>query len=353
MHGLRENKTDVTGQELVFWESGDSWLELSLLQGSSAGTNEEARYSGVRGETGSAGCGEESRVASLLCERKGGYRIDWLDREGRRHSLRLGMGNRKLAEQVLAHVETLIAARELNVPLDRATQIWLVGIGPELRARRAGLVEPEQRITLAEIAKSGLASGNSAQAVAARQTGARGCLSGWADSCQSVAAPARTWRRPIATASLRAGGRDRTSHRTRARPVAEIAYHPGVVRGLARPIGSICPDLARRGLRTRPAGRARPENSCRRQTVRVVPMFPLWRPHLEAAFAAAKVGSVHVFPETFRSRAVGKQRFLGCNLRANLLPIVRRVGVEPSPGRGITCEPRANPTWSRAFRWRW
>lgn len=92
-------------------------------------------------------------MASLVRERKGGYRIDWLDQEGKRHSLRLGIGNRKLAEQVLAHVETLIAAREMNVSLDRATQVWLASIGRELRARleRAGLVDSLPRIpTLAE-----------------------------------------------------------------------------------------------------------------------------------------------------------------------------------------------------------
>jgi hypothetical protein len=71
-------------------------------------------------------------VASLVRERKGGYRIDWLDQEGKRHSLRLGIGNRRLAEQVLAHVETLIAAREMNVSPDWATQVWLASIGPEL-----------------------------------------------------------------------------------------------------------------------------------------------------------------------------------------------------------------------------
>jgi integrase len=67
--------------------------------------------------------------------------------------LRLGIGNRKLAKQVLTHVETLIAAREMNVSLDRATQVWLASIGPELRARleRAGLVDSLPRIpTLAE-----------------------------------------------------------------------------------------------------------------------------------------------------------------------------------------------------------
>ena len=62
---------------------------------------------------------------------------------------------------------------------------------------------------------------------------------------------------------------------------------------------------------------------------RGIPLFPLLLPHLEAAFEQAPEGSVYIFPENWRKRAMGKDGWAGANLRTTFAKIVRRAGVEP------------------------
>jgi len=64
---------------------------------------------------------------------------------------------------------------------------------------------------------------------------------------------------------------------------------------------------------------------------RVIPLFPLLKPHLEAAFAAAKAGDVFIFPEKYRDRAKGKRGWNGANLRTTMTKIVRKAKVDPWP----------------------
>jgi integrase len=64
---------------------------------------------------------------------------------------------------------------------------------------------------------------------------------------------------------------------------------------------------------------------------RVIPLFPLLRPHLEAAFENAAEGSIHIFPENMCRRASGPMGWGGANLRTTFAKIVRRAGVEPWP----------------------
>src|SRR5262249_23961966 len=63
----------------------------------------------------------------------------------------------------------------------------------------------------------------------------------------------------------------------------------------------------------------------------VIPLFPLLRPPLEAAFEQEAEGSVHVFPENMRQRPSGPMGWGGANLRTTFGKIVRRAGVEPWP----------------------
>jgi integrase len=64
---------------------------------------------------------------------------------------------------------------------------------------------------------------------------------------------------------------------------------------------------------------------------RVIPLFPLLRPHLEAAFAPAPEGSTYIFPDEWRERATGDDGWAGANMRTTFAKIVRRAGVEPWP----------------------
>src|SRR5262245_51770087 len=74
-----------------------------------------------------------------------------------------------------------------------------------------------------------------------------------------------------------------------------------------------------------------PKTEAGGKTHRVIPLFPLLRPHLEAAFAHADEGSVYVFPEEYRRRAQGDRGWGGANLRTTLGKVIRRAGVEPWP----------------------
>ncbi len=67
------------------------------------------------------------------------------------------------------------------------------------------------------------------------------------------------------------------------------------------------------------------------KTHRVIPLFPLLRPHLEAAFEQAAEGSTYVFPEEYRRRVQGPYGWANANLRTTLAKVIRRAEVEPWP----------------------
>jgi integrase len=64
---------------------------------------------------------------------------------------------------------------------------------------------------------------------------------------------------------------------------------------------------------------------------RVIPLFPLLRLHLEAAFEHAEEGATFVVPEEDRKRAQGPGGWANANLRTTLEKVIRRAGVDPWP----------------------
>ena len=67
------------------------------------------------------------------------------------------------------------------------------------------------------------------------------------------------------------------------------------------------------------------------RSYRVIPMFPLVRPYLEAAWDEAPEGAEYVIPEEYRRRAQGPGGWANANLRTTLEKIVRRAGLETWP----------------------
>jgi integrase len=61
---------------------------------------------------------------------------------------------------------------------------------------------------------------------------------------------------------------------------------------------------------------------------RVIPLFPLLRPHLEAAFENAEEGSEFIMPAEYRQRAEREGGWGGANLRTQFGKIVERAGVD-------------------------
>ena len=65
---------------------------------------------------------------------------------------------------------------------------------------------------------------------------------------------------------------------------------------------------------------------------RVMPLFPLLRPHLEQAFEAATDGAEYVIAhETYRKATQGPSGWKNCNLRTQMEKIIRRVGLVQWP----------------------
>jgi integrase len=106
---------------------------------------------------------EEHKMASLNRERRGGreigWRIRWVEADGRQVTLRLGDITRRNAERMLLLVERLLEARRLGVSLDSETARWVSELSPEMAQRlaKAGLTEAKRRITLGEFLKDYLA----------------------------------------------------------------------------------------------------------------------------------------------------------------------------------------------------
>jgi integrase len=67
------------------------------------------------------------------------------------------------------------------------------------------------------------------------------------------------------------------------------------------------------------------------KTHRVIPLFPLLRPHLDAAWDQTQEGDVFIFPEEYRRRSQGPGGWANANLRTTLTKVIRRAGVEPWP----------------------
>jgi integrase len=324
-------------------------------------------------------------MASVVNDPNGRKRILFVAPDENRKAIRLGKCDRKSAEAIARRVEALLAAKIGGQPIPRDTVVWLTGIGATLRGRLAavGLVEPEQRLTVTEFVESWLAtkkgaSYKPASLIAWGQTAAElKVLFGERPLVSLSHADGEAYRAGMQARGLRAAtvhrrlghGRQmfedavRLGHlsvnpwrhvRVRAGDMSERrAYVP--VADVERVIDH-CPNvwwrllvaLARfAGLRVPSEAfslrwidvdweRVRltipsPKTEYTGKTHRVIPLFPLLRPHLEAAFEHAAEGAVYIFPEEYRQRAAGPGGWANANLRTTLTKVIRRANVEPWP----------------------
>lgn len=324
-------------------------------------------------------------MASVVNDPNGRRRILFVAPDESRKAVRLGKIDRKSADAIARHVEALLAARIGGQPVPRDTAAWLANIGPKLREKlaAAGLVEPLQRLTVGEFLASWL---EGKKAMGHKPTSLRA----WG---QTVAALVEQFGpRPLVNLAHVDGEAFRAAMRRRelrattihkrlghARQMLEDAVRLGHVpanpwkhvkqRGgdpsERRAYVSVvdverviehCPNvlwkllvaLARFGGLRVPSeafsltwgdvdwGRGRlsvpsPKTEHLGKPHRVIPLFPLLRPHLEAAFEQAPEGSVYIFPDDWRARATGDDGWAGANMRTTFAKIVRRAGVEPWP----------------------
>jgi len=90
-------------------------------------------------------------MASLARDGKG-WRVLFTSPDGKRQTLRLGRTDRKGAESIRTHVESLLAAKAAGLPIPQATAVWVAGIGDVLRDKlaRAGLIDARPTATLGD-----------------------------------------------------------------------------------------------------------------------------------------------------------------------------------------------------------
>jgi integrase len=324
-------------------------------------------------------------MASIANDPGGRRRILFVDTDETRKTIRLGKCDRKSAESICRHVEALLGAKIGGQPVPRDTAAWLAIIGTPLRDKLSatGLVEPLQRLTVGEFLASWLAG---KKAAGHKPTSLRA----WGQTVVSLTE--QFGARPLASLAHADGeafrsamqGRDlraTTIHKRlgHARQMLEDAVRLGQVaanpwkhvrhRGgdpserrayvpirEAERVIKHCPSvlwkllvaLARFGGLRVPSeafslswgdvdwerGRLSvpsPKTEHLGKPHRVIPLFPLLRPYLEAAFEEAPEGSTYIFPDDWRERALGDDGWAGANMRTTFAKIVRRAGVEPWP----------------------
>lgn len=324
-------------------------------------------------------------MASVINDPGGRRRIQFVAPEGTRKTIRLGKMDRKSAEAVARHVEALLGAAISGQPVARTTAAWLAGLGDTLRGRLAavGLVEPVKRISAGEYLSNWLAG---KKAAGHKPTSLRA----WGQTVEGLTA--LFGERPLSSLDHVAGEAFRSAMQCRglrattihkrlghARQIMEdavrlslltanpwkhvrhragdpserrayvpvtdaervITHCPSVswklLVALARFAGLRVPSEAfsltwgdvdwERGRLSVPS----PKTQHLGKPHRVIPLFALLRPHLEAAFEQAPDGSVYVFPDDWRARADGADGWAGANVRTTFAKIVRRAGVEPWP----------------------
>jgi integrase len=95
-------------------------------------------------------------MASIANDPNGRRRILFVAPDGSRKAIRLGKCDRKSAESIARHVESLLSAKIGGQPVPRDTAVWLTGIGATLRDRLAviGLVDAPKRSALGEFLRA-------------------------------------------------------------------------------------------------------------------------------------------------------------------------------------------------------
>lgn len=324
-------------------------------------------------------------MASISNDPGGRRRILFVAPDESRKAIRLGKMDRKSAEAIARHVEALLAAKIGGQPVPRDTAVWLAGIGASLRDKLAavGLVDPQRRLTVGEFLTNWLADKKSAghkptslrawgQTVAAlvEQFGPRplGSLThsdgeAFRSTMQGRGLRATTLHKRLGHArqmledAVRLGHaaanpwkhvRQRGGDPSERRAYVSIADAERVVEHCPSLLWKLLVALARFGGLRVPSeaflltwgdvdwerGRLSvpsPKTEHLGKPHRVIPLFPMLRSHLEAAFEQAPEGSTYLFPDDWRKRATGDDGWAGANMRTTFGKIVRRAGVEPWP----------------------
>jgi len=322
-------------------------------------------------------------MASVVDDPNGRRRILFMAPDEKRKTIRLGKIDRRTAEGIARHVEVLLAAKIGGQPVARETAVWLTSIGAKLKEKLAavGLIEVERTLTFGEFLAEWIAGKKAsgfkpASLIAWEQTTDELTeLLGSRKIVDLTHADGEAYRSAMQSRNLRSTTiHKRLGHarqmledavrlgRITANPWRHVRQRMGDVaeRRAYVPVADVervlehCPNvwwkllvaLARFGGLRIPSEafsltwgdidweRERlsvpsPKTEHLGKSHRVIPLFPLLRPHLEVAFEHAEEGSEYIIPEEYRKRARGERGWGGANFRTQFEKIIRRAGVEP------------------------
>lgn len=315
-------------------------------------------------------------MATIGNDPNGRKRILFVASDGKRRTLRLGKSTQRQAEAVKVRVEQLAAAKITGHTPDADTLRWLSGIDAGLYAKlvAVGLAEARETIGLAEFIDGYIAKRTDVKPASLLVWGrARNKLVeffGEDESLSTITAEdAQDWRRWLGTKlgsentirKMAGVAKQFLQSAVRSRmilvnPFADLVSAVGgnrdklhfIDRETAAKVIDACPDAEWRLLfaLSRYAGLRCPSEHLTlrwedidwhrdRMTVtapktehhegkgiRIVPIFPALAPYLAEAFEQAEPGAEFV---------ITRYRRRNCNLRTQLLRIMKRAGVSPWP----------------------
>jgi integrase len=323
-------------------------------------------------------------MASLTTDAHGGRRVQFIDTNSKRRSLRLGQIPLKNAEAALVHIEALVAAKAAGASPDPKTALWAKEISGALHERlaRVGLLPPRQEASISvtkmferyfailAIKASTLRTYTTARKRIEDHFGADRPLTtitpedahafkramkmaGYAQATisKSIKVARQLFRRGVKQKLVESNpfteipaGSQTNATRLRFIPRETIERVMAVcpdnewrlLIALSRFGGLRCPsehlvlrwedvDWDRQRITIRSPKTEANEN----QETRVIPLFPELIPYLRQAQAEAPVGARYVMTERYR-RTDGYGR-TGLNLGTQFKRIIRQAGLEPWP----------------------
>jgi integrase len=322
-------------------------------------------------------------MASITKQANGRKTIQFVGRDKKRRSIRLGKVSQRIAEKAKNHIEELINC--INTGLARSPELtmWLDGLDDELHGRleKAEIVMPRSKSTLDDFLRDCILKRNDVKPATKEVWGqvVNDLTSFFGEECdvrslnpgtaedfkqsligRGLAATTVSKRLQFARQFFRmaikrelirenpfADCRHKATINLEERHYVTLAATQQLIEAadpdwqliiaLVRYAGLRCPSEVlslelcnidwERGRMTVTS----PKNECHGRPTRQVPLFKELRPYLEAAWDAAPDGAVYVLPERYRNAANKPTGWRNCNLRTQFERIVERAGLEKWP----------------------
>ena len=92
-------------------------------------------------------------MASLVNDPNGRRRIQFVNPDGQRKTIRLGKVSKRNAEAIKWRVEKLLECKRLNQPIDGNMTVWIADLDTSLASRlaRVGLIAPRAELELVKL----------------------------------------------------------------------------------------------------------------------------------------------------------------------------------------------------------